>query len=166
MINLLLDTNIIIDAFSAGILEFLNCNLFSISSVVFNDEVIKQIPNFNPVLFNFIKESYDEINLANLYSSKNKHISFYDALNVFLSKGRNMTLVTGDQQLVKFANKEGVNCIGTIKLLELMVQDNLISAKECIEGLKRLKLDRTRRVPVKFIDSLIEKLEEEYLVNN
>ena len=52
------------------------------------------------------------------------------------------------------------------ELLELMVQDNLISVKECIEGLKRLKLDRTRRVPVKLIDSLIEKLEEEYLVNN
>ena len=50
MDSFILDTNIIIDALSARILDYLNFNLFYVSQVVFKEEIIKQIQillNFN-----------------------------------------------------------------------------------------------------------------------
>ena len=164
MISLLLDTNIIIDAVSAGILEYLNCNMFYISSVVLNEEVLKQVSQLNPILFTILNETPNELILATRFSKDNKRISFYDALNVSISKERNMVLVTGDNRLIEFAKLYDVNCIGTVKLLELMVESKIIDPIKCKDGLIMLRQDNTRRIPIKLIDELIEKIESKYLV--
>ena len=65
MNSLLLDTNIIIDAVSAGILGYLNCSNFSISNLVLNGEVLKQITNITPA-FNIINETSNELIEATL----------------------------------------------------------------------------------------------------
>ena len=70
-----------------------------------------------------------------------------------------MILVTGDQQLMKFALSLGVKCIGTIGFIEILLKKNLINVKESIQALKNLKMDLTRRIPHQLIDSLIQKLE-------
>lgn len=86
MNNFLLDTNIIIDSFSAGILKCLNCNLFYISQVVFKEEVIKQIPSLSSSNFNIVNENLEELLTAEKYQILNKKISFYDALNLVIAK--------------------------------------------------------------------------------
>ena len=98
------------------------------------------------------------------YTKLNKKISFYDALNLSLAKERNMILVTGDQQLLKVAKENNVNCFGTIKLLELMIEEGIITPSNCIEALEKLKIDSTRRLPRTLIESAIEKIKEKYLV--
>ena len=60
MDTLLLDTNIILDADSANILEYINCAKFSVSKVVLADEVVKQIKDFNSK-FREINETHDEL---------------------------------------------------------------------------------------------------------
>lgn len=162
MIKLLLDTNILVDAFSAGILEILNCNLFSISNVVLFDEISKLLPYFEPSKINIIFESIKEIDLANSLCISNKRISYYDYLNYVIAKERNMTLVTGDQKLLKFAKENNVNCIGTIRLIELLIEDGLITPKDSICALELLANDRTRRIPKILVDETIQEIKKNY----
>ena len=159
MESFILDTNIIIDALSAGIINCLNFNLFYVSQVVFKEEIIKQIPSLLNFNLNLINETYEELMIANEYKSLNNRISFYDALNLAIAKERKMILVTGDQQLVKCANQQEVECIGTLKLIEILIENNKISIEESIIALQKLKLDIKRRIPHNLIDSLIEKLQ-------
>ena len=102
---------------------------------------------------------YEELLIANEYKTLNKRISFYDALNLAIAKERKMILVTGDQQLVKFANEKEVECIGTLRLIEILIDNEIISIEESVLALQKLKLDIKRRVPHNLIDSLIEKLQ-------
>lgn len=162
--KLLLDTNIIIDAKSAEILGYINCNEFSVSSVVLKEEVLKQVTNFNFSLLNIIKETYLELELAMTFYEINKGISFYDALNTAIAKERKFTLVTGDQKLIKFAKNIGVDCIGIIKLLELMIAESLISPLQCIEGLEKLLNDPSRRIPINLVNNFIEKIKDYYFI--
>lgn len=159
MSGFILDTNIIIDAYSANILRCLNYNKFSVSLVVYNEEMLKQIRLLNNYELNKINETYEELLSANEYYSLNKRISFYDALNLAIAKQRKMVLVTGDQQLIKCAIQEEVECFGTLKLIEVLVENNLINIKDSIIALKNLKQDFKRRIPHNLIDTLINKLE-------
>ena len=59
--NYILDTNIIIDFQSAEILSHLNCNLFFVSNVVYNEEISKQIKSDSYHQLNLINESYEEV---------------------------------------------------------------------------------------------------------
>ena len=52
-----------------------------------------------------LNEKTDELLEAMEYSDLNKSVSFYDALNCVLAKERKMILITGDKQLIEFANK-------------------------------------------------------------
>ena len=164
MDSFLLDTNIIVDAFSAGILECLNYKSFFVSYVVLKEEIIKQVPVGYYTYLNTLNEKADELLAAQKYSDLNKSISFYDALNCVLAKEREMTLVTGDQQLIKFANKNGVNCIGTIRLIELLIDKELLNADKSIDALEKLKQDPKRRIPHKLIDLAIEKIKISYVL--
>ena len=159
MSGFILDTNIIMDAYSANILRCLNYNKFSVSLVVYNEEMLKQIRLLNNYELNKINETYEELLSANEYYSLNKRISFYDALNLAIAKQRTMVLVTGDQQLIKCAIQEEVECFGTLKLIEVLVENNLINIKDSIIALNNLKQDLKRRIPHNLIDTLINKLE-------
>lgn len=159
MDSYVLDTNVIIDAVSADILNCLNHNCFYVSQVVFIEEISKQAKSLSIKDFNIINETLEELLTAQKHKEGSKHISFHDALNLVVAKERKMILVTGDQQLLKYAKLENIKCIGTITLIELLVEKELISGEGSIEALNKLKLDSTRRVPHKLIDELIEKLQ-------
>ena len=161
MDSYVLDTNVIIDALSADILHCLYCNCFYVSQVVFKEEINKQAKSLYIKDFNIINETFEELLAAQQYKENSKHISFHDALNLVIAKKRKMILVTGDQQLLKYAKAENVKCIGTITLIELLIEKELISANESMEALNKLKLDSTRRVPHKLIDELIAKIQKE-----
>lgn len=157
MDSLLLDTNIILDADSANILEYINCAKFSVSKVVLADEVVKQIKDFNSK-FREINETYDELIWASDETKSNKAISFYDALNTIVARNRKMILVTGDQKLIKFAKQYNIECFGTIRLLELLIEENLIAPEIVIQALEILINDKTRRIPKKLVEDCINKI--------
>ena len=159
MDKFLLDTNVIIDAFSAKILECLNYSSFYVSQVVFKGEIAKQIPTIDNYNLNLLNESYEELISAQKYADSNKKISFYDALCFVLAKERKMILVTGDQNLINFAKQENIQCIGTLKLIEILVENNLLNIEESIQSLIKLKLDSNRRLPHKLIDQIIQKMQ-------
>lgn len=158
MANFLLDTNVIVDASSAKILECLKYSLFYVSYVVYKEEVLKQIPIINENEVNLINETSEELLLAKDYHTLNKNISFYDAINLAIAKTRKMILVTGDQQLIKKANKENVECVGVLKLIEVMINNELIDINGSIIALQNLKLDSKRRIPHSLVDLFIEKI--------
>lgn len=159
MDKFLLDTNVIIDAFSAKILECLNYSSFYVSQVVFKEEIAKQIPTICNYNLNLLNESYEELISAQKYADSNKKISFYDALCFVLAKERKMILVTGDQNLINFAKQENIQCIGTLKLIEILVENNLLNVEESVQSLIKLKLDSNRRIPHKLIDQIIQKIQ-------
>lgn len=161
MDNFLLDTNIIIDASSAKIIDCLNYNSFYVSQVVFKEEVIKQISGLKESEFNKINETIKELLMAKEYHNSNKKISFYDAINLAIAKERQMILVTGDQQLIKCAEQINVNCIGVLRLIEVLIDNGLLDIKNSIIALQNLKQDFKRRVPHSLIDLLIEKLKKQ-----
>ena len=68
MDKFLLDTNVIIDAFSAKILECLNYSSFYVSQVVFKEEIAKQIPTIGNYNLNLLNESYEELISAQKYA--------------------------------------------------------------------------------------------------
>ena len=70
-----------------------------------------------------------------------------------------MILVTGDQNLINFAKQENIQCIGTLKLIEILVENNLLNIEESIQSLINLKLDSNRRIPHKLIDQIIQKMQ-------
>ena len=74
MNNFLLDTNVIVDAFTADILHCLKCNGFNVSLVVFKEEVNKQIPSLCATQLNLINESYEELINAEKFRENNKRI--------------------------------------------------------------------------------------------
>lgn len=162
MNNYLLDTNVIIDACSAKILQCLNYKAFYVSQVVFKEEIIKQVPGLTQTDLNILNESFEELINAQEYHNCNKKISFYDALNLSIAKERKMILVTGDQQLIRFARQEEVKCIGTLKLIEYLIENKLIDINGSINALNNLKLDLKRRVPHSLINEQIEKLQKTY----
>lgn len=75
-----------------------------------------------------------------------------------------MILITGDQELIKYARQKEVECIGTIKIIEILLDNSLIDINESILALRKLKQDSKRRIPHYLIDLTIEKIQSRVLV--
>ena len=157
----LLDTNIVVDALSANILNKLFIPQFKVLRIVLLEEIKKQIKDFNINSNNILNETYEEITEAFNLSKTKKNISYYDALNLIVASKRKMILVTGDQLLIKNAKEFGVTCFGTIKLFKLLLENNYININECETSLRKLKEDKKRRIPEKLIDMFLEELNKE-----
>ena len=157
----LLDTNIVVDALSANILNKLFIPQFKVLRIVLLEEINKQIKDFNINSNNILNETYEEITEAFNLSKTKKNISYYDALNLIVASKRKMILVTGDQLLIKNAREFGVTCFGTIKLFKLLLENNYINITECETSLRKLKEDKKRRIPEKLIDMFLEELNKE-----
>ena len=81
----LLDTNIVVDALSADILNKLFIPQFKVLRIVLLEEIKKQIKDFNINSNNILNETYEEITEAFNLSKTKKNISYYDALNLIVA---------------------------------------------------------------------------------
>ena len=158
MLNILLDTNIVVDFYEGGILFALNTSLFSVSNIVLNEEILKQIKNFSFDKIQIIKEEYLELMEANKLQTVDKGVSFIDALNVAIAKERSMCLATGDQKLKKVAESLKVQCFGTIKLIEILIEEKLLTISEGVNCLNELKNNSKRRLPKDLIEKTIDQI--------
>lgn len=81
----------------------------------------------------------EEFYLAEEYNAKYLKPSLYDCVALAIAKSRGITLMTGDGPLRKAAEKENVAVIGTIGMLDQLLEGNYIEKNEYIECMKELQ---------------------------
>lgn len=102
----------------------------------------------------------EEFNLAAEYGARYAKLSVYDRIALSIAKVRNIILLTGDGNLRKAAQAEGIQYIGTIKILDLLYEGKRIDKGEyryCLEELERQNGGKVR-LPGNELRSRIEQL--------
>ena len=99
----------------------------------------------------------DEFKLAMIYAAKYCKLSTQDSIALAIAKYRNIKLLTGDGNLRKAANEENVNVVGTIWILDELLNKCLITKNEYIECIEILLdlINKGRRLPK---DELIKRI--------
>lgn len=156
------DTNIITDLSNANILEeFIKIDNVYMSDMVKNDEInsktcdtkiikkIKTIPAS-------IKDILEMNELTRIVSK----LSTYDLINYVIAKNNDYILATGDDALKRFAEKNGVLVYRTLKLISLMVDNDVISNEKALKACFSLKNNVNTRIPNELIDNFIKELEK------
>lgn len=158
------DTNIIIDLFNVGLLQF--CKKMDI---VFHttEFVIKEIKRpeqrstlkglisneeLKMVVFN-IEEMLQLANLEEECRSTN-NLSTADCSVVLLAERLGCRLLTADQKLVHFAQSRGLETSGFLWLTDKMVEKGIVSPKDMVEYLNRY-LETNKRAPEKEVNKRI-----------
>ncbi|MCQ2798626.1 MAG: hypothetical protein MJ220_01970 [Bacilli bacterium] len=157
MRDYIVDTNIVVDLETAVLLDFLNINCFHVSNLVYIEEISKQ-SSWKPRDFQILKETPEDIMYAYDLHERKKKISVYDAINISLAKRNEYILLTGDQQLIKQATSENVECHGIIWLLKILFERYGVSKDEIIKGLEELISSPNRRIPKDIALSLKKEL--------
>lgn len=102
----------------------------------------------------------EEFYLAEKLIEKYRKPSSYDCIALAIAKCRKIVLLTGDGALRKAAIQEGVEVIGSIKVLDLLFENTLIDSSEylyCLEEFKRHNGEKIR-LPVVALQERINKL--------
>ncbi len=157
------DTNIITDLNNANILEeFVNLDNVFISDLIKHDEVNFQTGNVKIInKFKVIPATANQLIKVNTLSIKEKKLSIYDLLNYVIAKENNCILATGDNRLKIYSEKNGVEVIRTLKIINLMESKNIITSKKAIKACLLLKQNSKTRIPETEINNLIKKLEKD-----
>lgn len=136
------DTNVWIDFMTIGRLElpFKLSYTYIMSEEAIKDELLSP-PGLGDQLVSCglmsVEITIDEFLLADEYGGKYKKLSIYDRIALAIAKCRAITLLTGDKALRKAAQKESVAIIGTLGILDQLLNDNYISTNEyelCLLG--------------------------------
>ncbi len=163
------DTNIITDLNNAKLLkQFVMIDNVYISDLIKYDEINASTGDLNVIdKIKVIKATAEELAEISLIRLERPKLSSYDALNYIIVRDNNCILATGDNELKKYAEKNGIEVIRTLKIIELMVEKNLISYKNAIQACQLLKKSTSTRIPKDKIDDFIKELENNtVLVNN
>ena len=80
----------------------------------------------------------EEFYLADSYVEKYSNLSVYDSVALAIAKQREISIMTGDSRLRKAAKKEDVPVLGTIGILDRLLEENLISPFQFAKCIKRL----------------------------
>lgn len=163
--TIITDTNILTDLNNADLLEeYISLDNVYISDILYNDEI-----NNNTCNLKIIKKAklfhsdIDYIIEARSIYLEYKRLSFYDVINFLIARDNNFILASGDNALKKFAEKNNVETIRTLKIIKLLVKKNIISIDKAIKGCnKLLETDKTR-IPKEDITLLIKELEKELI---
>ena len=102
----------------------------------------------------------EEFYLAEELNEKYRKPSTYDCIALAIAKCRKIVLLTGDGALRKAAIQEGVEVMGSIKLLDLLFETTLIDSSEylyCLEEFKRHNGEKIR-LPAAALQERIGKL--------
>ena len=161
------DTNIITDLSNAKILDkFVILDNVYINDMVRRDEINSKTGDIKLIdKFKTIASSEKQISEIYHIMQLKKELSVSDAINYILARDNNAIIATGDEPLRKFSNDNGVEVIRTLKIIELMVKNNIISTKEAIDACNLLKNEKSTRIPHNEIDNLINKLEKNLVSN-
>lgn len=156
------DTNIITDLNNANLLEkFVNLDNVYISDMIKNDEINSKTGNIKLISkFKVLSSTSKELIEMTQITAIERKLSTYDILNFVLAKNNNCILATGDDRLKKYSEKNGVEVIRLLKIIELMKENKVITYEEAITSCKLLKENERTSIPKDSIDALINKLEK------
>ena len=86
-----------------------------------------------------VELTIEEFELAQDYGGKYIRLSIYDRIALAIAKNRGITLLTGDGALRRASRQEGVQVIGTIGIIDQLLNEDLVSVEEYVDCLQRLK---------------------------
>lgn len=156
------DTNIITDLNNANILdEFVKIDNVYMSDIVKNDEI--NLKTCDAKIIKKIKTisvTSNDILETNKLSQTVGKLSTYDLINFVIAKNNDYILATGDDALKKFAEKNGVIVFRTLKLIKLMIDNDIISCEKALDAYISLRNAVNTRIPKELIDTFIKDLEK------
>ncbi len=79
-----------------------------------------------------VELSIEEFQLAEEYGSRYPRLSTFDRIALAIAKERSIVLLTGDAALRKAANDEGVNILGTIGILDQLLDGSFITENDYV----------------------------------
>lgn len=155
------DTNIITDLNTAKVLDkFVNLDNVYISDLVKQEEINIKTGDLELISkFKVISSTAEELNEICEINNVNKKLSNKDILNYIIARNNEGILATGDERLKKYAETNNVEVIRTLKIIELLYVNNIITYKELIIGCELLIKDSKTRIPSDKIIYLISKYE-------
>lgn len=136
------DTNVWIDLEQLGAtqLPFNSSHEFWMYQNAIEDEILAP-PDLGRRLLELglkgMEITLDDFYLAATFQSKYRALSKYDAIALAIAKRRVWLLLTGDGPLRKAAADEGVAVKGTLGLLDLLADEEVLSRGEYAELLER-----------------------------
>ena len=157
------DTNIITDLNNANILnKFVLLDNVYISDLVKNDEINSNTGNIKIInKFKTIKETSSQINEIIEIQKTVKGLSIYDIINYIIARDNDAILATGDKKLKNFSEENGIEVIRTLRIITLMLENNIIKKEEAIKACNLLKENNSTRIPISDIDNIINEIEKD-----
>lgn len=156
------DTNIVTDLNNAHILDqFIKLDNVYISDIVKNDEINEKTGTITLINdFKVMTATDTQLIEASKLNIENPKLSLYDLLNFILARDNNCILATGDNNLKKYSQKNGIEVIRTLRIIKLMKDKNIISNSMAINACNLLKECPSTRIPIIDIDNLINELKK------
>jgi predicted nucleic acid-binding protein len=107
-----------------------------------------------------VEITIEEFTLADGYGSKYPQLSIYDRIALAIAKSRSIFLLTGDGNLRKAAKNEAVSIIGTIGIIDQLLDSEHITIDEyeyCLIELQKNNGSKVR-LPKSEINSRLQRI--------
>ena len=143
------DTNVLIDLHRGNVLEkfFELPYQFVSPDVILEDELLE--PSGASLIRLGLQRgelSGEEVLAVGKLYEHHSNIAVEDLFALMLALGRGLTLLTGDNNLRKLANKHNVKVHGTLWVLDEMVEKNILKSVEASRALHSM-LEQGSRLP-------------------
>ena len=162
MLLLISDANILIDVEAGRLMErlFQLPMQFAIPDVLYWEEIEPESPGLESLGLRILEVTGEYVRYASELPRKYGNApSSNDYLALALAKQEGCPLLTGDQDLKAAAQAEDVTVMGTVWLLQKMVENQLLTVDEAIAALALMK-DCKRRLPWTEAERILNALRE------
>lgn len=162
MLLLISDANILIDMESGQLMErlFQLPMQFAMPDILYWEEIEPGTPDLEVLGLKILEVRGEYVRYASELPDKyGTALSPNDYLALALARQEDCPLLTGDQSLKIVARKEDVKVMGTVWLLQAMVENRLLSVDEAIAALALMKESR-RRLPWADAERILNGLRE------
>lgn len=161
------DTNILIDMHSAGLLDYIRLSGVRFHTVDLVIEELHRSPYKRPLIDKLIEEGslyvadipaerMSDISALHSAYSNYTNLSFVDCAVMAYAKKHNFRLLTGDKKLRNHAVDEGILVSGILWVVDLFLEEKLVTPADMIEKLHNL-LNTNKRLPRKLIEAKIQQ---------
>ena len=162
MLLLISDANILIDMEAGQLMEklFQLPMQFAMPDILYWEEIEPGTPDLEVLGLKILEVRGEYVRYASELPDKyGTALSPNDYLALALARQEDCPLLTGDQSLKAVARAEDVTVMGTVWLLQAMVENRLLSVDEAIAALALMKESR-RRLPWADAERILNGLRE------
>jgi len=137
---LISDANILIDMEAGGLKEimFRLPETFAVPDVLFIEELVEESPELPGYGLQVLRLAEGTVAESERLRQTYKQPSTNDLLALALAKQESCPLLTGDRKLREAAELEGVECKGTLWLVERLVQESILTVEDAAKAYERM----------------------------